>query len=421
MAGPVTWDGVCTNDGANSYAVLSNGWKPYFQGQSACVLALDESVACGSLGVCTTRVTYGAGWLAPANHPASYDDVAGRVFTGGACVDDGADSYASLSNGWQPHFSGADACALSFEYTQCGGLYANPVIPTDCPDPGVLRTSDGYVLSCTSGDDPDAFPIYTSPDLASWTAVGHIFPSGHWPSWAVSDFWAPEIHVVGGHFVAYFTARNSAGVLCIGAASAMSATGPFTDIGQPLVSDGSMGLIDPTEFTAPDGTPYAIWKEDGNAVGLPTPIEGQALSADGFSLAAGSATRLITNDQDWEGAVTEAPFMVLNAGTYYLFYSGNSYANTTYAVGVASAPSPLGPFTKASEPIVVTGGAWAGPGHCSVVDTPGGDTYMVYHSWPSDCVNGAGCGRLVLTDAVTWGGGWPSVPFAPSSASRPVP
>jgi hypothetical protein len=134
-----------------------------------------------------------------------------RVFASGACGADGNESYASLSNGWEPHFTGMGACGLSFEYTRCGGLYANPVIPTDCPDPGVLRTSDGYVLSCTSGDDGDAFPIYTSPDLVAWTPVGHIFPSGHWPSWAASDFWAPEIHLVGSHFVAYFAARNSAG------------------------------------------------------------------------------------------------------------------------------------------------------------------------------------------------------------------
>src|SRR6185312_10718761 len=69
-SGPVTWDGTCTDDGTNSYATLSNGWKPYFSGHSACVIAFDESASCGA-GTCATRVAYGAGWMAPANHPAS--------------------------------------------------------------------------------------------------------------------------------------------------------------------------------------------------------------------------------------------------------------------------------------------------------------------------------------------------------------
>jgi beta-xylosidase len=278
-----------------------------------------------------------------------------------------------------------------------------------------------YVLTCTSGDAPNAYPIYTSGDLVNWTQQGYIFPTGSWPSWAKSDFWAPEIHQVGGQYVAYFAARNAAGMMCIGAASATSPLGPFTDIGQPLVSDPSIGLIDANEFNDPNGTPYAIWKVDGNAVGMPTPIHAQQLAPDGLSLVPGSPVTLITNDQAWEGAVTEAPFMVEHGGTFFLFYSGNSYATPSYAVGVASASSPLGPFTKASGPIVSTGGAWAGPGHCAVVDTPAGDTYMVYHSWESGCVNAPGCNRIDLTDEVVWGNTWPAVPFAPSSATRPLP
>ena len=420
VAAGVTWDGKCTDDGANSYALLSNGWKPYFQGNGACILALDYQGACvGVPSSCTTRVSYGSAWQPPANHPAAYDDVPGRVFSDGDCVASGADSYARLSNGWTPTFAGTAGCRLSFEYRQCGGLYANPVIPTDCPDPGVLHDGNQYVLTCTSGDAADAYPIYTSPDLATWTLVGHVFPSGHWPGWAKQDFWAPEIHKVGAGYVVYFSARGGDGMLAIGAASATSALGPFTDIGAPLIHDATIGLIDASEINAPAG-PYVLWKEDGNAIGKPTPINAQPLAADGLSLT-GSPTRLITNDQAWEGAVTEAPFMVEETGTFYLFYSGNSYANATYAVGVASASAPTGPFTKASAPILVSGGAWVGPGHCAVVDTPAGDTVMVYAAWQAGCVDTAGCGRLDLVDEVLWQGGWPGVPLAPSSSSRPLP
>ena len=360
VSAKVTWDGSCTTDGPSSYAVLSNGFKPYFQGTSACILALDYDGSCGVPAACTTRVSYGPAWLPAPNHPASYDDVPGRVFSDGLCHPSGANVTASLSNGWGPTFSGS-ACELSFEYTQCGGLYANPVIPVDCPDPGVLRDGNQYVLTCTSGGAADAYPIYTSTDLVTWTMKGHVFPSGHWPSWAKGDFWAPEIHAVGSQYVVYFSARDTDGQLSIGAASAPSALGPFTDIGHPLVHDPAMGLIDASEITAPGGAHYVLWKEDGNALGKPTPIHAQPLAADGLSLG-GSPATLITNDRPWEGPLVEGPFMVEHGGSYYLFYSGNSYASTAYAIGVARASSPLGPFTKAGGPILTDGRRVGRPG-----------------------------------------------------------
>ena len=409
----VTWDGTCTDDGANSYAVLSNGWKPYFSGHGACELALDHAASCANVGSCATRITYGSAWIHGTNHPNQYDDVAARVF--GECNG----SVGTLSNGWAPHFSGTNTCELSFRWTECGGLYTNPVMPTGCADPGVVWDGAHYLMTCTSGNAANAFPIYASTDLVSWTQQGFIFPQAKKPAWAVSDFWAPEIHRVGTHWVAYFSARGSDGVLAVGAASADDPLGPYTPLAQPLVHDPNMGLIDASEVKGSDGTVYLLWKEDGNAQGKPTPIHARALAADGLSLASSPTATLITNDQPWEGNVIEGPFMIEHAGMYYLFYSGNSYASTAYAIGVARASSPTGPFTKLANPIVTTGGAWAGPGHCSVVDGHA-DQYVVYHAWEAGHVNAAP-GRLPLVDQIVWVNGWPSVPLAPSNASRPLP
>ena len=418
VSGPVTWDGTCTNEGSNSYAVLSNGWKPYFTGLRACVMALDTN--CAGAPACSTRVSYGPAWSPPANHPASYDDVAGRVFWDRACTNQGAGSFTTLSNGWSPHFTGTNACAMSFRYSGCGGLYQNPVLSAGCADPGVIYDGGQHIAAYTSGGAANAFPIKTSPDLVHWTSAGSIFPSAQKPSWASGDYWAPEIHRVGNQYVAYYTARHVNGRLSIGAATAPSALAPFTDIGQPLVHDASMGMIDATQFQAPGGTRYLVWKADGNAVGQPTPIYGQALSANGISLVGARAT-LITNNLGWEGGVVEAPWVVYRSGYFYLFYSGNAYYNGTYAVGVARATSPLGPYQKAAAPILTTNATWVGPGHCSVVDTPAGNTVMVYHAWQAGHVNGPGDQRLMLVDSVVWRGGWPTVPEAPSVSSRPTP
>ncbi len=416
--GKVVWDGTCTVDGASSFAELSNGFKPYFD-DTGCAIALDYSPACGAPAACSTRVSYGAGWIKPAAHPDSFDDIEGRVFWDGRCRDAGDDSAGELSNGWVPHFDGDDSCAMAFRWTGCGGLYANPVVPVDCADPGVVRDGDRYVMSCTSGNAGDAFPLYTSSDLVTWARAGHILPAAARPAWARSDFWAPEIHRIGTGWVAYFSARQPNGKLAIGAASAASPLGPYTALATPLVTDADVGLIDANVFIG-NGAPFVVWKEDGNALGEATPIRARALTADGLAVT-GSTTTLITNDRSWEGNLVEAPFIVEHVGTYYLFYSGNAYYDGRYAVGVARASSPLGPYTKLADPILTTGGPWVGPGHCSVITGSGGDPYMVYHAWRTGMVNGPGDGRVVLVDQIVWRDGWPRVPGGPSSDSRPLP
>ncbi len=41
---------------------------------------------------CATRITYGDAWMHPANHPAQFDDVAGRVYWDRACANSGTES-----------------------------------------------------------------------------------------------------------------------------------------------------------------------------------------------------------------------------------------------------------------------------------------------------------------------------------------
>jgi beta-xylosidase len=417
--GIVTWDGACTFDGTNSYATLSNGWKPYFNGHGPCTFAIDSNCA-GAPASCGTRVGYGDTWQPAPNHSMPYhDDVGGRVTWDGNCY--GITTSANqgrLSNDWTPTFTGA--CELAFGYSQCGGLYENPVVPVGCPDPGVIFDGQQYVMGCTGGSN---YPLRTSPDLVHWTKVNDAFAT--LPSWSDgTHYWAPEIHKVGGKFILYFSSMDAtARKMAIGAASAATATGPFTDRGSPLISQLptlNYGLIDASEINAQDGKSYVIWKEDGNAAGVHTPIHSQELAADGLNLAPGcTQATLITNDQAWEGGVVEGPWMIYRSGAYYLFYSGGVYSNTTYAVGVAKCSSPTGPCTKyANNPILKTAGAWYGPGHCSVLDLADGETVMVYHAWRTS----DHAGRFGMLDRIVWqADGWPTVPDAPSFPSNPIP
>jgi GH43 family beta-xylosidase len=300
--------------------------------------------------------------------------------------------------------------------------YTNPVRANDCPDPGVLRVSDNeYYMACTGGP----FTIFRSRDLVRWVDTGKsIIPSGKAP-WSANGGrnWAPELHSVGGKYVAYFTAVNAADKLAIGVAYASEPSGPYTVTAAPLVDDPTPGVIDATFFRDDDGKQYLYWKRDGNQMGKATPIFVRQLSPDGLSFAAGSsATEVLTNDPaSWEGGVVEAPWVVKHGSEYFMIYSGNVY-DERYRTGVAKAPSPRGPFTKKGTPILVNNSKFLGPGHGSVIPTRGTD-FFVYHAWIN---NGAGKpaagGRQVLLDAIAWEGGWPKVANgSPSFTAQPYP
>jgi arabinan endo-1,5-alpha-L-arabinosidase len=417
-AGLVTWDGACTVDAAgNAYAVLSNGWKPYFSGRS-CVIALDHTGACTPApGGCATRVSYGPAWQVAAGHTDHFDDVGGVLTWDGICHASGGQSWALLSNGWTPTFTGSDGCDLSFRHTECGGLFANPVVAQDCPDPGVLEDGGTYTMVCTPGW---AYPLRTSTDLVHWTQQGTVFTAASHPTWATGSFWAPELHKVGSKYLVYFSAIDGAsGTFAVGVGSAGAPLGPYQDLGKPLLTEPKPGAIDAHYFRASSGKHYLLWKVDGNAVGQSTPIKIQELAADGLSLL-GSPTTILQNTLAWEGALVEGPWMIEQGGSFYLFYSGNGYASPSYGVGVARASSPLGPFTKASAPILASKGAWAGPGHGSVLKGPSGDWVHVYHAWVASKV-GLPPGRIVLVDRLQWESGWPLMRGAPSSRSQPMP
>jgi beta-xylosidase len=312
--------------------------------------------------------------------------------------------------------------------------YNNPVVPgVDAPDPGAVydQSTGAYYAATTSQGAKDSYPIRISKDLATWTVVGHIFPadSPTRPRWAVTDFWAPELHLINGRYVAYFTARDTTGRLCIGAAySAGDILGPFVDSGSCFVRDPNVGMIDSHAFQDPaTGSWYLIWKEDGNGAvpQIPTPIWCQQLSADGLTLV-GDRYPLITNDLPWEGALVEAPWMVFNQGYYFLFYSANAFYNASYAVGVARARSMAGPFEKFPSPMVHSNKIFAGPGHCSVLalaDDPS-NFVMIYHSWMEPNVGGPGDDRMIMIDPIYFDPetSWPFMATAsPSVGPQPIP
>jgi beta-xylosidase len=153
-------------------------------------------------------------------------------------------------------------------FTFTAMAYINPIQGVhDSPDPGVLYDGHNFYAVTTEGWDSHYFPIWKSPDLFKWSQQGFVFLTK--PSWAVQNFWAPEMHIVGHQYLVYYTARDSTGFLCIGVAYSDSPLGPFIDKGVPLLKNVTEGVIDCT-IHQENNQIHLIYKVDGNAHGKPT-------------------------------------------------------------------------------------------------------------------------------------------------------
>ena len=280
---------------------------------------------------------------------------------------------------------------------------ANPVWRSNFPDPQVIKDGDGWLAIATNGNGMNVQTL-TSTDLRTWTQGADALPQ--LASWTTpGKVWAPEAKRFGDRWVMYYTTMApDPAIQCIGVAVARDAKGPYRDTSAgPLVCEKDQGgSIDASPFTSSDGRSWLYWKNDGNAVGVDTWISVQALSKDGLRLE-GAPKRLIKQDRPWEGSLVEAPFMWEHEGTFHLFYSANDYGSDRYAVGHATARSPIGPFTKDPDPVLTSDDVAAGPGHCALFQHAG-KVLMAYHGWSPDAVGSEVPGRMMFLSEVAFDG-----------------
>lgn len=272
---------------------------------------------------------------------------------------------------------GATAIALGALLSSTLTAQAAPIpqpylaIDRDFPDPGLLHANGNYWLYSTNSGGVN-LPVSSSTDpYGSWSAISEGMPTIG--AWARTGFtWAPDVsQLADGTFVLYYTARDIAsGRQCIGAAKADDPAGPFVPVGdQSLIcTPEEGGSIDASGFTDSDGTRYIAWKNDGNAIGVPTNLYVQQVAADGVTLI-GDPQVAITNDPATEGSLVEAPYLIKHKGRYYLFYSYGAYNNETYTEAYAWASSISGPWTRGGVFMSTASmkGVVVGPGGASIL------------------------------------------------------
>ena len=226
------------------------------------------------------------------------------------------------------------------------------------------------------------------------------------PAWTVAGYqWAPSVWArPDGTFVMYYstpatqplncvfkatdpgcvqTTHGANTAMCISRATSTSPAGPFVDDSSSafICPTAQGGAIDPSIFVATNGTPWLLWKADGDCCNLPTYIYSQQLSSDGLSTV-GPPHELIGATQTWEGGLVEAPSMVQSGTTFWMFYSANLWGTPNYSIGIAECQSVTGPCTKPLDRAWHTSTNSAngqGYGGSEFFEAGGGLVWMVHH------------------------------------------
>jgi len=243
-------------------------------------------------------------------------------------------------------------------------------------DPAVIFYRGKYYLYPTG--DNQSYDVYLSDDLVHWSKGPKVFQTGE------PGVWAPDVffNADDGMFYLYYTVNGR-----IGVAASDRPDGVFHDLGS-LIGNA----IDAHMFRDDDGGYYLYYARYPDFAIFVQPMASPIRKK-------GGPVELIAPDEEWEMKdvpVAEAPWMLKHEGFYYLLYSGGSADSEHYAIGYATAKSPLGPFTKyRNNPIIREGNGVLGPGHLSVTHDREGKLWMVYHQQRDET---RGWNRIICID-----------------------
>ena len=143
--------------------------------------------------------------------------------------------------------------------------YSNP-LSVQFGDPYVLLASDGrYYMYGTGAGAVDGFCAYSSDDLIHWKSEGQVYRGNTPDSWAIANFWAPEVYERDGKFYMFFSAdwrknpTNEEENFRIGVAVSDKPTGPFKELADAPLFDPGYPVIDGNLIEDEDGRTYLYY------------------------------------------------------------------------------------------------------------------------------------------------------------------
>lgn len=276
-------------------------------------------------------------------------------------------------------------------------MFTNPISQGKAPDPWVIY-KEGYYYGCFT----------TEQDVRVWRSrnLEGIFRGESKSVWSgEADIWAPEIHLFNGKWYIY-TTYNSGDCWMRTLILEATSADPLGDYVVKARLESLGNTIDASVWQDPsNGRIYMAYSRlDG------TSGEGQEIwitEMENPYTPTGTSVLLSYPEYDWEkeyGAVNEGPQFLRKGDWLHIVYSASQCHYEGYKLGILTAEASgdlVDPrsWTKRAGPLfqkLEDAGVY-GPGHHSMVKTPGGEWWNVYHA-KDDCykntVNGPRIARM---------------------------
>lgn len=293
-------------------------------------------------------------------------------------------------------------------------FFSNPIC--EHADPWITQYN-GHYYACFS-EHNEGISIQSS-DRLELIGPKHVVWTAPAEGMAAHEIWAPELHLIGGHWYIYFAAsdgQNKNHRAWVLQSAGTDPLGPYTLHGplytgdNPDLATGNRWAIDMTVLEL-NGKDYAIWS------GWPDERDVQYLYIaplkDPMTIAAPRVRICSNDDYLWERVGETAAGRGLNEGPEVLQHDGRTFV--TYSCSASWQPSyklgllelkqgadPLSPssWIKYPKPVFESSPTTFGVGHNSFVKSPDGtQDWLVYHAKMD---RRDGWRRVVFVQPFTW-------------------
>ncbi len=260
-------------------------------------------------------------------------------------------------------------------------------------DPQILLHEGKYYCYATTPAEPNRyFYVWVSEDLVNWSDKILCFEAAN--AWGECKFWAPEVVYHNGKFIMHYSAKSrDLKSHRLGVAISDSPTGPFEDVyGEPMFDLG-YATIDGSVLRCEEGNFFYYSRDCCENI-----IDGKKVSQIYCMKLDETLTKVIsepmlmtTPTEEYEMKSlslkksmpylwNEGPTVIKVGDKYVMNYSTNYYATNDYAICVATADHPLGPWKKSvNNPVLSCRADLFGAGHNAFFTTKEGELYTSFH------------------------------------------
>ena len=245
--------------------------------------------------------------------------------------------------------------------------------------PAVLLDGGTYKMWYVGqkGDNPYAFGYATSSDGINWTryAGNPVLSTGSWDSWHVMEPW---VILEGGTYKMWYTGDDDSKKR-IGYAS--STDGINWTKSASYVLEGASGDWDSAYARGPcvilEGGTYKMWYQGNN--GSVSAIC-YATSTDGITWTkySGNPVLSLGASGEWDDNTLSSPVVILDGGTYKMWYTGDD--GSVGRVGYATSTDGINWTKHAGHPVMAgTAGEWDSFGSILSTVLLDGQTYRMWY------------------------------------------